>query len=51
MAEPPKTAIHRKHSTDGRKITPRSSSLTERPLEMRAMNMPTKGDHEIHHPQ
>ena len=26
-------------------------SRTERPLEIRAINMPTKGDQEIHHPQ
>ena len=49
--EPPKTENQKKHSTDGMKITPSSSSRTERPLEIRATNMPTNGDQEIHHPQ
>ena len=50
-AVPPKTDIHRKLSSDGTITTPRISSRTVRPLETRAMNMPTNGDHEIHQPQ
>ncbi len=51
MAVPPKTDIHSAESRVGKTMTPRISSRTERPLEMRAMNMPTKGDQEIHQPQ
>ncbi len=33
------------------KIVPRMNCRIERPREMRAMNVPTNGDHEIHHAQ
>ena len=51
MAAPPNTANHKKQRAEGKKMTPVKSSRTERPLDMRAMNIPTNGDHEIHHPQ
>ena len=50
-AVPPNTDIHRKESNDGTATTPTIISRTDRPLEMRAMNMPTNGDQEIHQPQ
>ena len=50
-AVPPNTDIHRKESNVGAATTPRIISRTDRPFEMRAMNMPTNGDQEIHHPQ
>ena len=38
-------------STLGTIITPITNSRIVRPREMRARNMPTKGDQEIHHAQ
>ena len=35
----------------GMSSTPTTNSRTVRPLEMRAMKVPTKGAHEIHHAQ
>ena len=51
MAAPPKTDIHRNDSRVGISITPMTNSRTVRPLEMRAMNIPTNGDQEIHQAQ
>ena len=50
-ADPPKVAIQKKENSDGRNRTPSTNSRTVRPFEMRAMNIPTNGDHEIHQPQ
>ena len=41
----------RKKNPRGMNSTATTNSRTVRPREMRAMNMPTKGDHEIHHAQ
>ena len=43
--------IQKKVKTVGTSNTPSTNSRTVRPREMRAMNMPTNGDHEIHQPQ
>ena len=63
MAPLPKTVIHRKmnsegtsitarmYSREGTSITARMYSRMVRPLEMRAINRPTKGAHDIHHAQ
>ena len=50
-ATPPKTDIHRALARVGSNRTAIKNSRTVRPREMRAMNMPTKGDQEIHHAQ
>ena len=50
-AEPPNTDIQTNDSSVGMIITPSTNSLTVRPLEIRAINIPTKGDQEIHHAQ
>ncbi len=50
-AEPPRVLIHINESRVGFNITPIINSLTVRPFETRAINMPTKGDQDIHHPQ
>src|SRR5699024_12924 len=50
-AVPPMMVNHRKVSEVGTSSTPVMNSRTVRPLEMRAMNTPTKGDQEIHQPQ
>jgi len=51
MAVPPKTVIHRVHASEGTISTETMNSRTVRPRETRAMNMPTKGDQEIHQAQ
>ena len=50
-AVPPMIVNHRNVSAVGTSSTPVMNSRTVRPLEMRAMNTPTKGDQEIHQPQ
>src|SRR5690606_18821923 len=47
----PETVIHRNVTIVGTNRTPLTNPRTLRPYEMRAMNMPTNGDHEIHQPQ
>src|SRR5690606_7738893 len=47
----PNTVIHRNVNTVGTMSTPNTNSLTVRPREMRAINMPTNGDQEIHQAQ
>ncbi|SIE28288.1 Uncharacterised protein [Mycobacteroides abscessus subsp. abscessus] len=51
MAEPPNVENHRNPMTVGTRRTPNTNSLILRPLETRAMNMPTKGDQAIHQAQ
>ena len=51
MAVLPKTVIQTKVKPAGTSRTPRMNSRTVRPREMRAMNMPTKGDQAIHQAQ
>ena len=51
MAVPPKTANHTKVTTLGATSTPRTNSRMVRPLEILAINVPTKGVQEIHHAQ
>src|SRR5829696_5630159 len=51
MAVPPKTANHTKLTTLGARITPETNSRIVRPLEMRAIKVPTNGAHEIHQAQ
>ena len=51
MAVAPKTLIHSKEHSAGRRRTQIINSRTVRPLEMRAMNIPTNGVHEIHQAQ
>ena len=50
-AAPPKADSQMVENSDGRKRTPRTNSRTDRPYEIRAMNIPTNGDHAIHQPQ
>jgi len=50
-ALPPKTENHRKAASEGASTVPMMNSLSVRPRETRAMNSPTKGDHEIHQAQ
>ncbi len=51
MAVLPNTVIQKKVNPAGMKSTAVTNSRTVRPREMRAMNMPTKGDQEIHQAQ
>ena len=51
MAVPPKILNHTTVTAAGMIITPTTNSRMERPREMRATNMPTKGLQEIHHAQ
>ena len=51
IAAPPKTANHAKLTPLGTSSTPTTNSRIVRPLEIRAMKVPTKGAHEIHHAQ
>jgi len=51
IPESPNTVIHSRVKPAGTSITPRANSRIDRPREMRAMNMPTNGDQEIHQPQ
>ena len=50
-AAPPSTENHSSVTSVGTSSTPATNSRTVRPREMRAMNTPTKGAHEIHQPQ
>ena len=50
-AAPPKTLIQKKVISVGTKSTPSTNSLIVRPLDIRAINMPTNGDHAIHQAQ
>ena len=47
----PKKLSHKKVKPAGTKSTPTMNSRIVRPREMRAMNMPTNGDQEIHQAQ
>ena len=47
----PNTVNQRNVKPDGTSNTPRINSRMVRPREMRAMNMPTNGDHDTHHAQ
>ena len=51
MAVLPNTVIQKKVNSTGTSSTPVTNSRMVRPREIRAMNMPTKGDHAIHQPQ
>src|SRR5690554_4671133 len=51
MVVPPNAENQRKVTSAGRIKTQRINSLIVLPFEIRAINVPTKGDHEIHHPQ
>ena len=51
IAAPPSTANQTKLTPLGISSTPSTNSPIVRPLEMRAMNVPTKGAQEIHHAQ
>ena len=51
MAVPPRMANHTKLTTLGARITPKTNSRMVRPLEMRAIKVPTNGAQEIHHAQ
>ena len=50
-AVPPKTTNQAAEISDGAKITTVTNWRRVLPLEILAMNMPTKGDQEIHHAQ
>src|SRR6056300_1561987 len=47
----PNTVSQRNVKPEGTSSTPRMNSRIVRPREIRAINMPTNGDHEIHHAQ
>ena len=51
IAPLPKAVIHSRLKAVGTSSTPMTNSRMVRPREMRAMNMPTKGDQEIHQAQ
>ncbi|MDF9791391.1 hypothetical protein M2440_002092 [Methylorubrum extorquens] len=51
MAVLPNTVIQKKVNSTGTSSTPVTNSRMVRPREIRAMNMPTKGDHAIYQPQ
>ena len=51
MALLPNTVIHSRLNAVGTNSTPRMNSRRVRPREMRAINSPTNGDHEIHQAQ
>src|SRR5699024_2344262 len=51
MAVSPNTVIQRKVKPVGNKVTPRINSRMLLPRDTRAINIPTKGDHESHQPQ
>src|SRR5690554_4376386 len=51
MAVPPKAVIHSTETNEGTSSTEIRNSRTVRPRETRAMNIPTKGDQEIHQAQ
>lgn len=47
----PNTVIHTRLNAVGTSSTPITNWRIVRPREMRAMNMPTNGDHDTHHAQ
>ena len=51
IADPPKTANQTRLTALGTSSTPVTNCRMVRPLEIRAMNMPTKGVQEIHQAQ
>src|SRR5690606_19863434 len=51
MVVPPKAENHRKVTIAGRKSTPSINSRMVLPLEILAIKVPTKGDHDAHQPQ
>ena len=51
IAAPPKTQNHTSDTRLGTSSTPVTNWRMVRPREIRAMNMPTNGVHEIHHAQ
>ena len=51
IAVPPMIPYARKSREEGMRMTPSTNWRMVRPREMRAMKMPTKGDHEIHQAQ
>src|SRR5690625_2452661 len=50
-ALPPKAFIQKITISEGTNTTPNTNSLTVRPLDICAINVPTNGDQAIHHPQ
>merc|ERR1719376_289316 len=48
---PPKSTIHMNEYTTGAVRVPLMNCLMVLPLEIFAMNIPTNGHQEIHHPQ
>ena len=51
IAVVPKIANHTSEITAGTTMTTETNWRSVRPREILAMNMPTNGDHEIHHAQ
>src|SRR5690625_3333358 len=51
IAVSPKTVIHKKVKPVGKSVTPKINSRMLRPRDTRAINIPTKGDHDNHQPQ
>jgi len=51
MPSDPTMMIQKKEKVVGTRKAPKMSWRIVRPREMRAMNIPTKADQEIHHPQ
>lgn len=51
IPDPPKIVNHSAQNSVGTAKTPKMNSRTVRPLETRAINVPTKGDQAIHHAQ
>ena len=51
MAVSPKVVIHQIKIADGASMAARINSRTVRPVEMRATNIPTKGEKAIHQAQ
>ena len=51
MAVPPNAPIHKIDTSVGITMTQNTNSRMVRPFETRAINMPTKGDQEIHQAQ
>lgn len=51
IADAPKTAKNIKQTNAGTNNTPKINSLIVRPLETRAINIPTNGAQDTHHAQ
>jgi hypothetical protein len=49
MAVPPNTDSHINDKSEGIISTANTNSRIDLPLDILAMNIPTKGDHDIHH--